>query len=256
MGRSVRDLRGSPVGVQAGPHAAPPARSLARAGHQPSLHAAGHRLEQPARLGDIPARGRPGRGGREPRQDDDAEGEPEPGVAPRGDGDGDEETIYSEGFFDVRWNASPIPDVTLLAGAAALSTPACEGPDIDPSGCTKPEILTAGLMPLRAPQFDTASGYALHVNKPRPGGLSTSPQAAAGEAPFWSTIQLHGCYRFPNVAFYRLLYSYEGNAEVPFVGLSWWAPRVGPGAPFHRRVGPADSRNRCSLPSRKTSTLV
>ena len=37
------------------------------------------------------------------------------------DGDGDEELIYSEGFFDVRWNAGPIPNVTLQASPIARS---------------------------------------------------------------------------------------------------------------------------------------
>jgi len=149
------------------------------------------------------------------------------------DGDGDEETIYSEGFFDVRWNAGAIPDVTLEASAIALSTPNCHGPEIDPGDCTEPTILTAGLMPLRLPQFNIGTGYARRINRPRPGGLSTSPQAAIGEAPLWRTIQLHGCHRFPGAHFYRLVYSYEGLAEVPFTGVSWWAPRFGAGPPFH-----------------------
>jgi hypothetical protein len=142
------------------------------------------------------------------------------------DDDGQEETIYSEGFFDVRWDSGPIGDVTLEASAIARSVPTCEGPTIDPSECTEPTIVTAGLMPLRAPQFDVADGYALSVNRPRPGGLSTSPQAATGKAPFWRTLQLHGCHRFAGAAFYRLVYSYDGSGEIPFTGLTWWAARL------------------------------
>ncbi len=148
------------------------------------------------------------------------------------DDDGTEETIYSEGFFDVRWNSGPIPNVTLEASAIALSSPICDGPVIDPNTCTKPTIVTAGLMPLKAPYHDKTNGYALKINRPRSGGLSTSPHVPLtvnGKAPYWRTVQLHGCQRFNNAKYYRLIYSYEGNSYVPFTGEKWLAPKlVGP----------------------------
>ena len=41
--------------------------------------------------------------------------------------DGDEELIYSESFFDVRWNAGSIPPVTLQASPIARPSPICDG---------------------------------------------------------------------------------------------------------------------------------
>lgn len=148
------------------------------------------------------------------------------------DDDGTEETIYSEGFFDVRWNSGSIPNIVLEASTFALSTPICEGPVINPNECTKPTIVTAGLMPLKAPYHDKTSGYALKINRPHSGGLSFSPYIPPeinGKAPYWRTVQLHGCQRFNNAKYYRLIYSYEENAYIPFTGEKWLAPKlVGP----------------------------
>ena len=145
------------------------------------------------------------------------------------DDDGTEETIYSEGLFDVRWNSGSIPYLILEASAIALSTPICDGPVINPGDCTKPTIVTAGLMPLKAPYHSKTNGYALKINRPRSGGLSTSPHippGVNGKAPYWRTVQLHGCQRFNNAKYYRLIYSYEGNAYVPFNGEKWLAPKL------------------------------
>ena len=148
------------------------------------------------------------------------------------DDDGDEETIYDEGYFDVRWNASPIPDVTLEADGSALSVPTCDGPDVDDEACEGPELLTVGLMPLSSSYHDASTGYALRPNRPRPGGFSDSPRASTGEAPYTGTLQLHGCARFEDAEYYRLLYAYEGADPVPFTGLTWNAPRIG-SPPLH-----------------------
>ena len=42
-----------------------------------------------------------------------------------------------------------------------------------------------------------------------------------GEAPYTGTLQLYGCNRVNNAAFYRIKYSYNGAPAVPFVGLTW-----------------------------------
>ena len=147
------------------------------------------------------------------------------------DGDGTDEVIYSESYFDVRWNAGYIGPVTLYASADAIVSHVCEGPSIP---CVDtPTIETVGLMPLIATHHDNATGYATRVNRPRPLGLSSSPQVSPGRAPYAGTLQLHGCHHIPNGAFYRLLYSFNGNAQVPFLGLEWYAPRLGGGAPIH-----------------------
>lgn len=148
------------------------------------------------------------------------------------DADGTEENIYDEGFFDVRWNAASIPNVTLEADGNALAVPTCDGPDIDDEACTEPELLNAGLMPLRSSYHDAETGYALRPNRPRPGGFSDSPRASTGEAPYTRTLQLYGCVRFDDAEYYRLLYAYDGGTEVPFTGLEWHAPRIG-APPLH-----------------------
>ena len=148
------------------------------------------------------------------------------------DGDGDEETIYAESFFDVRWNAGPIPDVTLVAWGNALSTAICEPP---PVVCVdEPEISVAGYMELEPAYHDNATGYGVRVNRPRPpDGLFATPQSGSATAPYTGAIDLHGCHHIGAATHYRLLYSYEGGTAVPFTGVDWWAPRLGPGGPIH-----------------------
>jgi hypothetical protein len=146
--------------------------------------------------------------------------------------DGTEETIYSEGFFDVRWNAGDIPPVTLVASPSARPSPFCEAPVI-PCG-NAPEIVTVGLMPLASSHHDNATGCATRVNRPKPLGLfGTPPTAGTGpesaQAPYAGTLQLHGCQRVAGAKYYRLLYAYEGGPELPFLGLDFYPPRlVGP----------------------------
>ncbi len=153
------------------------------------------------------------------------------------DEDDDEETIYDEGIFDVRWNAGDIPNVVLEAWPGARVSHICDGPDIPCE--TVPSIETVGLMPLQ-PSHHDADGYSTRVNRPRPSGLSTGPQAPgeSAQAPYAGTLQLHGCHHIAGKSFYRLVYRHRPTltgtltSEVPFTALSWWAPRIGTG-PVH-----------------------
>lgn len=154
------------------------------------------------------------------------------------DNDGSEETIYAEGFFDVRWNAGPIPDVTLEASSIAVAGVSCEVPNI---ACgTVPAVTFAGLMPVldpaapAGPYHDPVTGYAKRPNRPRASGLDPVrpgdlPQPQA-DTPYCGTLQLYGCVEFPNAAHYRLRYRHNGGPAVPFTGLTW---------PLHRVVGGA-----------------
>jgi hypothetical protein len=63
------------------------------------------------------------------------------------DGDGAQEVIYSEGLFDVRWDATSIADVVLRADASAIAGPSCDIPDVGP--CGEPAILFASNYPLQ-----------------------------------------------------------------------------------------------------------
>jgi len=144
--------------------------------------------------------------------------------------DGDQEEIYTEGLFDVRWNAGAMGTVVLEASALARPSAICIGPSL---ACTDvPAIRSVGVMPLEASHHDLATGYATRVNRPRPGGLSTDPQVSPAQAPYAGTLQLHGCQHIGAAKFYRLLYAYPPAAFVPFTGLQWWAPRLGFGPPI------------------------
>lgn len=151
------------------------------------------------------------------------------------DGDGTEEVIYSEGYFDVRWNAGAIPPVTLVASGLARESKSCEYP---PVVCGNvPDIQFAGLMPLKAPYHSNVSGYGLRPNRPRPvpPGTPVSPATA----PFCSNVNLYGCLVAPPGATkYRIVYKYSSDggatfsAEQPFMGAEWyWHPLSGP--PVH-----------------------
>jgi hypothetical protein len=150
-------------------------------------------------------------------------------------GDGVEETIYSESFFEVRWDTDPLPDVTLVASDIAKETRACQTPVV-PCG-NVPAILFAGFMPLTLPAyFDSASGYALRPNRPSLTG--STPAASPGgrpdaETPFCWTVQLYGCVALNNAIYYRVLQSIDGGTTFSAVtGLSWNNYRETGGAPI------------------------
>ena len=133
------------------------------------------------------------------------------------DGDGDEETIYSEGFFNVRWDAGAIPDVTLVASSIARESHVCDTPVVP---CTDvPRLLFAGLMPLTdATYFDSVNGYAIRPNKPIP---PAGPRPPA-QTPFLQTLQLYGCVNVPNAHYYRVLSSTNnGGSFSAITGLQW-----------------------------------
>ncbi len=159
------------------------------------------------------------------------------------DGDGDQETIYSDGYFQVGWQSGPLSDVILHASQIARINGSCQVPPVGP--CEQPEILFAGLMPARNPYIDTTNnptrGFGLRPNPPHAEGAvrasvfppSLNPDTPAN-APFMGTLQLYGCNQFKGGQYYRLLYSYNGAAPVPFTNLAWYVdPFPGPGAPLH-----------------------
>jgi hypothetical protein len=151
-------------------------------------------------------------------------------------GDGTQEVIYSESYFDVRWNATTIPDVTLVASPIAVAGRICDAPTV-PCANT-PAILFAGRFPLENaaapadPYYDVASGYARRPNRPHPSGLISDPLPnPLSEAPFAGVVSLYGCNRISGAVFYRLRYRFsaDGTALGPlasFVGLTWPLYRV------------------------------
>ncbi|HVF59707.1 MAG TPA: hypothetical protein VNJ70_07860 [Thermoanaerobaculia bacterium] len=151
------------------------------------------------------------------------------------DGDGDEEVIYSEGFFDVRWDAGTIPPVKLVASGLARESRIC-GED-PPVRCgTVPDIQFAGMMPLTAPYVGGVSGYGRRPNRPKP--LPPPLIRPEATAPFCDNVNLFGCLIRAGATHYRLVYKYSADGgstfspEVPFTGHEWWWHPVG-GPPVH-----------------------
>ncbi len=141
------------------------------------------------------------------------------------DGDGNEETVYDERLFDVRWDSGPIPDITLHAWPNALAVSCDTIPQVGP--CGEPMIKYAGLMEATSAYID-AGGFGIRANPPHADGVvraSVFPPAAGADtpanAPFTGTVQLYGCNQLPNGKYYRLLYSFNDAPPVPFTNLSW-----------------------------------
>ncbi|MEP7264241.1 MAG: hypothetical protein ABI772_07080 [Bacteroidota bacterium] len=162
-------------------------------------------------------------------------------------GDGIEETIYSEGYFRVRWDAGTLPNMKLVASHIARESHACHVPLV-PCG-NVPAIKFAGLMPLQTPEFDVASGYALGANRPIPTGIPGDTQVAPARTPFCQTLQLYGCVNIQGAVDYRIRKldpapngvainglpawnNYDGSTPIPIVANSeGWYP-VNPVNPF------------------------
>lgn len=149
------------------------------------------------------------------------------------DGDGDEETIYSEGFFDVRWNAQSIPDVQLEASQIALTSVDCHPPESLP--CEEPEIVLAGKMPLHnepgpVPPYIDTNGYAKRANRPHPSGHYNElipTNVANASSPLGGYFPLYGCNQHEGAKYYRLRYTHTPeNSATPlakqtFGGHTW-----------------------------------
>ena len=152
------------------------------------------------------------------------------------DGDGTEETISSEGFFQIRWNAGPLSNVKLIASPIAISIPEC-GEIIDIPCGNVPEIVRAGRMPVRgdATMYDPVAGYAVRPNRPiatgNPGLPGPLPRPAA-QSPFYGTVPIYGCVNVATTATqYRILDSYSANGIdfSPFLPIrhqAWWVTRL------------------------------
>lgn len=147
------------------------------------------------------------------------------------DADGSEEEIYSEGFFDVRWNMGPYYYTTLVADASAICTHHCEPVQEFPCEGV-PKISTVGYMTLEDSHHDNTTGYGRRVNRPvpAPGNYPPPPADGAGPnnavSPYARTLNLHGCHRIGDATHYRLTYTVNGvGSPVPFTDISWWAPK-------------------------------
>lgn len=145
------------------------------------------------------------------------------------DGDGVEETIYSEGYFQVRWNDHTPGPVKINAGPNARAGLNCGSPRV-PCG-NVPAIVLAGRMPVvNVPTiYDPVNGYALRPNRPHPSGLfADAPPNPDAASPFLGAVSLLGCNRTDSAAtHYRILFRYSANggasftSYAPFLNLTW-----------------------------------
>jgi hypothetical protein len=130
-------------------------------------------------------------------------------------GDGQQEVIYSEGLFEVRWDANAIADVVLRADSMAVTSTSCDVPDVNTGGDVA--ILFASNYPLQVGNIasdyhDGVSGYAKLPNRPDadgvPGGTRTEPSVA----PFVGSFYLMGNAERPGATHYRVHHQVDGGA--------------------------------------------
>ncbi|HEU5048413.1 MAG TPA: hypothetical protein VFT64_11300 [Rickettsiales bacterium] len=142
-------------------------------------------------------------------------------------GDGVEENIYSESYFDVRWDATNIPDVTLVANSIAKESTLCDAPVV-PCG-NVPALLFAGFMPLDLPAYyDATAGYTVRPNRPKNGVVRP-----AAQTPFCGNVQFYGCVDVKQAKFYRVLQSVDGGTTFSAItGVAWNNYRNTGGAPI------------------------
>lgn len=131
------------------------------------------------------------------------------------DGDGEQEVIYREGLFDVRWDETSIGEVTLRADPIAITSLTCALED--PGPCGEPTILFASNYPLQATSaasafHDAASGYALLPNRPDENGIPLEgARIEPAQAPFAGSFYLVGCAERPGATHYRVHHQVDGG---------------------------------------------
>lgn len=175
-------------------------------------------------------------------------------------GDGVEEVIYGEGWFQVRWNATALPtDLTIEARPNARAGLPC-GPDAIPCG-NVPAIVMAGMLPVAAVPtlYDATAGYSVRTNRPHPSGLFNDPLPNPdAAAPLYGVLALYGCRHTDRTATrYRMVYEYSADqgatftAKTPFLGLTWPMFRLdGGGNPeWHYPTPDADGWYPIDLPA-------
>ena len=175
------------------------------------------------------------------------------------DGDGDEEPIYSESYFQVRWNAGTLAPIKIETGPHARAGLLC-GPD-NIACADEPAIVMAGRLPVaNVPTlYDSATGYALRTNRPHPTGLFNDPLPNPDAAsPLMGVVSLYGCTNTDaSATTYRVMFEFSTNhgasfsAPAPFVALTWPLFRLDAGglAEWHYPASDANGWYPIALPA-------
>jgi hypothetical protein len=134
-------------------------------------------------------------------------------------GDGVQEQIYGESYFQVRWDSIPSSPVVLHVGPNALASALCGTVEIPCT--TEPAIVMADRLPVSGSPdiFDPATGYAVRVNRPHPSGDfdEVLPMGSTARAPLAGTFALFGCNKTdPTATHYRLVYRYRATGSATF----------------------------------------
>jgi hypothetical protein len=162
------------------------------------------------------------------------------------DGDGQQEVIYSEGLFDVRWDERDIGDIVLRADATAIANPNCDIPDVGP--CGEPAILFASNYPLQVPPnasayHDAATGYARLPNRPDENGIpGEGARVEPANAPFLGSFYLVGCAERPGATHYRVRHQVDGGNTTYLNGSYGPLAKVVGGVLQQRVVSPVDGQ--------------
>jgi hypothetical protein len=146
------------------------------------------------------------------------------------DDDGDLETIYDEGYFDVNWNlGESTTDVQIEAWPNAICVPC--GQSYEP--CTKAGIVGFNDIAIDPMYFDS-EGYAKGVNRPKQFVAFPLPHIVRpdAETPLCKTIRIVGCPEYGTAVYYKVFYTYEGGTETHF-NESWHVYNISAGTSHH-----------------------
>ena len=146
-------------------------------------------------------------------------------------GDGVEEPIYSESYFQVRWNSGSISNITIEADPNALAGRLCREDDAVPCGDV-PAVVMVGRLPVAdVPDlYDPVAGVGLRTNRPHPGEFYSDPTMPKPPAasPLTGVLSMFGCIDTdPTATHYRLMFEFSADdgasygPPTPFRGLTW-----------------------------------
>ena len=147
------------------------------------------------------------------------------------------DVVIYDGYFDVPWGSSPIPEVILEASPIAVASPVIECAPGMPCTAT-PAVEMLGLVRATPAYIDSSSGLSVRTEPPKLGGTSAGTPTYPASSPFCGELQVYGCPHIATAAYYRIQGEFAAGSGVPApatftpIGpmVSHW-PVFPPGAP-------------------------